>query len=393
MSGGSEDDRRPYNRGVSPVLVNRIIIAISWFGFFVAGVLSIASLTGLSVPCGESRGCEIVANHPSSLFFGTQIPVSYLGLAAYFVLAILATMRELLGRDKWEQLSLASLVISGAGMGYSLYLMYVSMVQIRATCLWCLTSAVTMVVLFVLHGLMQSRRVPESSPKFTTAAILSGICLIGALGGVGSQVAKMQKSIDEFSSQASFDLVDDETIIPDPSRIKGADDAKVVIVEFADVNCPACRAAAPRLNEIYEKYRTKIQVGYRHIPLHMISGHETSIEAAMIAEYAADHDKFWEFMDKAFDPANGQRVKTVNGLLNLAEETGLDADELRKLLRTQDEALLERVNYDMVLGTQTMAMRSTPMFIVIAEGQPPKAVSINKLGELLEAEPYKTLLK
>lgn len=334
-----------------------------------------------------------MASHPSSMFFGTNIPVSYVGLAAYFALAILATLRELLGREKWEQLSLISLLISGLGMGYSLYLMFVSMVVIRATCVWCLTSAITMVVLFVFHGLLHSRRIPEMNPKFMPAAVLSGLCLLASLGAVGFQMDRMSASIDQAAQSVKFELVDEETIIPDPSRIKGADNAKVTIVEFADINCPGCREAAPILKQIFDKYRTKIQVGYRHIPLHMIQGHETSIEGAMIAEYAADKGKFWEFMDKVFDRTNDHRVKTVNGLLNLAEETGLDADELRKLIRTQNEDLLERVNYDMVLGTQSMAIRTTPTFVVIAEGQEPRAFSIMKLREALEEEPYKSLLK
>ncbi len=98
-------------------------------------------------------------------------------------------------------------------------------------------------------------------------------------------------------------------------------------------------------------------------------------------------------MDAAFDSSNDQRIKTVNGLLTIAEEAGLDSAALRKMIVNADDKLISRVNEDMVLGTQSMSIMSTPTFVVLAEGVQPKAFSINRLKQAMEEEPYKSLLK
>jgi len=373
-------------------MLNRVILALCWLGFFVAGVLSISSLFGLSVPCGTSMGCETVANHPTSKLFGS-IPVAYLGLAGYLILAIVATLRAQASGEQWRKLSLAGLVLSGLGAGYSFYLTYVSLSIIHARCNWCLTSALTMIVLFLLHGVLHHLGAPAEPAKPKLDFLIAGTGLLLALGLIGFQMQRMQKSIDWATDGVNFNLVTESDIIPEAAKVRGPENAKVTIIEFADINCPACRRAVPDLKDILNQHNGKIKMAFRHIPLHMLPGHETSIEAAMIAEYAATKGKFWEFMDLAFDSTNDQRIKSVNGLFTIAEEAGLDRNEIQKLVTKMDDALLDRVNRDMVLGTQSMAILSTPTFIVLAEGAPPKAVSINRLAGVLGQEPYASLLK
>jgi len=389
---GSDSGAGPYNRSVAPFMLNRVILALCWLGFFVAGVLSISSLFGLSVPCGTSMGCETVANHPTSKLFGS-IPVAYLGLAGYLILAIVATLRAQASGEQWRKLSLAGLVLSGLGAGYSFYLTYVSLSIIHARCNWCLTSALTMIVLFLLHGVLHHLGAPAEPAKPKLDFLIAGTGLLLALGLIGFQMQRMQKSIDWATDGVNFNLVTESDIIPEAAKVRGPENAKVTIIEFADINCPACRRAVPDLKDILNQHNGKIKMAFRHIPLHMLPGHETSIEAAMIAEYAATKGKFWEFMDLAFDSTNDQRIKSVNGLFTIAEEAGLDRNEIQKLVTKMDDALLDRVNRDMVLGTQSMAILSTPTFIVLAEGAPPKAVSINRLAGVLEQEPYASLLK
>lgn len=381
-----------YNREVTPFLLNRVILAFCWLGFFVAGVLSISSLTGLTVPCGTSMGCEIVAAHPTSKLWGV-VPVSYLGLFGYAALAVLALLRAQASGTKWNKLSMIGLVLSGIGAGYSIYLTYVSFAIIGARCMWCLSSAGTMILLFLLHGWMHQSATPSEPGSAKLDWLIGGTGLLVALGLIGVQMQGMKEAIDRGAANVSFSTVTEKDIIPDESKLKGPADAKVTIVEFADINCPACRRSAPMLKEIIAQHNGKLRVGYRHIPLHMLQGHETSIEAAMIAEYAATQGKFWDFVDAAFDASNDNRVKTVNGLLNIAGDIGLDREEARKKIVDMDDTLLDRVNADMVLGTQSMTIYSTPTFVVLADGLEPKAFSVQRLKEALEQEPYASLLK
>ncbi len=286
VPSGFESAPATYNPSVAPLLLNRVILALCWLGFFVAGVLSISSLTGLTVPCGTSMGCEIVASHPSSKLFG-MIPVSYLGLLGYVALVVVAVLRAQSSGEKWRKLSFVGLLMSGLGAGYSFYLTYVSLAVIHARCNWCLTSAGTMIALFLLHGWLYHISPPEAPAKPKLDFTITGVGLMVALGLIAFQMQGMQKAVDEAVRPVSFAMVSEDDIIPDKSKVRGPDNAKVTIVEFADINCPACRRSIPELKEITTKYNGKIRFAFRHIPLHMLPGHETSIEAAMIAEHAA----------------------------------------------------------------------------------------------------------
>jgi len=81
---------------------------------------------------------------------------------------------------------------------------------------------------------------------------------------------------------------------------KGNPDAVVLVQEYTDLQCPACRAAHSAVTTpLLEKYGTQIRFEFEHFPLRSI--HRFAMEAAEAAECAADRGKFWEFVDIAFE--------------------------------------------------------------------------------------------
>ena len=79
--------------------------------------------------------------------------------------------------------------------------------------------------------------------------------------------------------------------------IKGKIDAKVVLVEYSDLQCQACAAYAPLVNRIIEEFGDRIAFVYRHFPLPY---HQQAGLAARAAEAAGKQDKFWEMADLIF---------------------------------------------------------------------------------------------
>lgn len=70
----------------------------------------------------------------------------------------------------------------------------------------------------------------------------------------------------------------------------GAEDAPVVIIEYADFQCPFCRQANQTLDQLLNDYSGKVRQVYRHFPL---SFHEHAQKAAEASECAADQGEFW----------------------------------------------------------------------------------------------------
>jgi protein-disulfide isomerase len=98
--------------------------------------------------------------------------------------------------------------------------------------------------------------------------------------------------------------------------------AIVKVVEFADLQCPACRGAhASIVKPLIEKYGMKIRYDFMHFPLQTL--HPYALKAAEAAECAADQKKFWEFIDHNY---TNQEKLNKDVLKDWAQELGLDVD-------------------------------------------------------------------
>ncbi len=95
--------------------------------------------------------------------------------------------------------------------------------------------------------------------------------------------------------------VDTTGISPQSTRTpKGNPQSVVVVTEYADLECPACRAAHTTIAlPLVQKYGNQIRYDFKHFPLRSI--HRHTMELSEAAECAADQGKFWEFVDIAFE--------------------------------------------------------------------------------------------
>ncbi len=103
---------------------------------------------------------------------------------------------------------------------------------------------------------------------------------------------------------------------------RGNPNAAVVVTEFADLQCPACRTAHETITlPLIEQYGDQIRLELKHFPLRTI--HPYALQAAMAAECAADQGKFWEFVDYAYE---NQPDLSARALDDWGVALGLDID-------------------------------------------------------------------
>lgn len=74
--------------------------------------------------------------------------------------------------------------------------------------------------------------------------------------------------------------------------------AKVVLVEYADFQCPGCAAIHPVVNQILNDYKSKILYVYRMFPLEDI--HSNALVAAQAAYAAYKQNAFFSYDDMLF---------------------------------------------------------------------------------------------
>ena len=117
--------------------------------------LTIVHYTGAAPACAIAHGCEVVQSSAYAKLGG--IPVALLGLLGYA--AILVT---LLRDDETARTATALLALGGAG--FSAWLTYVEVARLDAICIWCVGSAICMVL---LAGLSVARLLSAPAPRPT----------------------------------------------------------------------------------------------------------------------------------------------------------------------------------------------------------------------------------
>jgi thiol-disulfide isomerase/thioredoxin len=167
-------------------------------------------------------------------------------------------------------------------------------------------------------------------------------------GGTRSQVETA------FRMRFSPDSV--KTVEEGDSPSKGAKDAPVAIVEWADFQCPYCGAAAPLLDKIVEQYPGNVRLVFKNYPL---ASHEHSEIAARGAVAAGKQGKFWEMHHKLFENQSTGLDRDV--VLRLAKEVGVD--EKKFVADLDSEAAADSVNKDRKQA-EKLELRGTPMIYI-----------------------------
>jgi len=135
-----------------------VAIAISVVGIAIAGYLTYVHYAGISPVCEIAHGCEKVQTSEWSKVAG--VPVALLGLLGY--VGILAA---LLVPGETAMTAAAGLAVVGAG--FSAYLTYREVFTIEAICIWCVASAILMLILAVLT--VARLAVHEPEPRLSAA--------------------------------------------------------------------------------------------------------------------------------------------------------------------------------------------------------------------------------
>ena len=142
--------------------------------------------------------------------------------------------------------------------------------------------------------------------------------------------------------------------------------AKVVLIEYGDFQCPACSTMSPKLKALSEEYGDKIAVVFRNFPL---SGHANALSAAAAVEAAGFQGKYWEMHDLLYEkqPEWGSANATERTELykQYAKEVGVS--DLEKFISDMKSAnVSKKINYDKALGTAAK-ITGTPSFFLNGE--------------------------
>ncbi len=148
------------------------------------------------------------------------------------------------------------------------------------------------------------------------------------------------------------------------THVKGNPDASVVLEEFSDFQCPACRAAFPFVTEIVQQYGEQLRFEYKHFPIERI--HPYAIQAAAAAEAAGQQGKFFEFHDLLFDNQDQWSPSATPNVFfqQYAEQLELNMDQFKR--QSNASVLREKARTEMAEG-RDRGVTETPTFFLNGE--------------------------
>jgi protein-disulfide isomerase len=139
-------------------------------------------------------------------------------------------------------------------------------------------------------------------------------------------------------------------------HLLGSAHAPVIVVEYADFECPLCHAVEPAVKQLLQRHSAAVAFIYRHFPIE--AAHPHALLAAEAAEAAAAQGKFWPMHDLLLsDPGRLARPY----LEAYAQSLNLDLGRFRSEL--DDEIYRQRVREHQDGGRRSH-LRATPGFFV-----------------------------
>ena len=177
--------------------------------------------------------------------------------------------------------------------------------------------------------------------------------------GIGLAVWGMAKFATSSGSQPYLIA----RAISETDWVKGNREASVVLIEYSDLQCPACAAYAPIVNRITEEFSDRIAFVYRHFPLPQ---HQNAELASRATEAAGKQGKFWEMVDQIFANqntwANERNAQEV--FRAYAQSIGLDVAQFENDRNSRE--IKNKIENDYLSGIQSR-INSTPTFFLNGE--------------------------
>ena len=176
---------------------------------------------------------------------------------------------------------------------------------------------------------------------------------------------KMMFEMQQLEQATQNGLVKVYLLKPDPflptvaiqdAYQRGNGEAKVVLLEFSDYQCPFCNRVQETVQTLFEKYQKDVMFAYRHFPLEF---HKEADEAAMAAECARDQGKFQEYHQMLYQ---NQKAQFIPDLKKYAR--AVQVSDLKKFdACLTSQKYRNRVNDD-IQAAVSAGFRGTPGFVI-----------------------------
>lgn len=174
-------------------------------------------------------------------------------------------------------------------------------------------------------------------------------------------VLGMVQSVKKSDKKDSSSDMSSSIAVNENDWVRGDINSKVVIVEYADFQCPACGLYHPLIKQVEEKFGDSIAVVFRHFPLTQI--HQNALIAAQATEAAGMQGKFFEMHDMIFETqsvwSDDSRAQDI--FVDYAKQLGLNEEQFLNDIKSK--VVKDKIAQSYKVGTK-LGVNGTPTFFM-----------------------------
>jgi len=231
---------------------------------------------------------------------------------------------------------------------------------------------------------MENDITPEkkSNAKLYTSLLLVVVVLVVGFILLRGTTPPVKESAEETNS--AFADISIRPVSP-TEHILGDPNAKIVIVEYSDTECPFCKRFHTDMQKLIDG-NSDVAWVYRHFPI--ASLHTKAFNEAVATECAAEqggNDTFWRYTNEVYARTNSNDSLDPKELFNIASELELNMLDFKVCVDTQKTA--EIVQADINDGSKNQ-VQGTPTSFVFKNGKIvqviPGALPYDQLSEFID---------
>ena len=208
----------------------------------------------------------------------------------------------------------------------------------------------------------------KSALTVPMAIVIAGIFVAGAIVVTGRSATSGQAAVvggrDDQPASAGVKEINPRAVTAS-DHIRGDLNAKVKVIEYADMECPFCKVFHETMVKVMADYSGNKNVAwvYRHFPIDSLhSKARNEAEATECAYEQGGDAAFWKYLDRVMEltPSNN-RLDPVE-LKNAATFIGINADKLQACLDSKKYATKVQADED---DAANAGAQGTPYSVVL----------------------------
>ncbi len=221
---------------------------------------------------------------------------------------------------------------------------------------------------------MQNNQKPIVGAIILAGALVAGAILLrGSVPATGTPV----------SLDSSGNLVSQIRPVEKNEHILGNPNAKIMIVEYSDLECPFCQRFHGVMHQVVEDNNGNVAWVYRHYPI--VGLHPKAPKEAEATECAWEqggNDAFWKYTDRVFEITPANNGLEASELPKIAEYVGLDVARFNECLASGK--FKDKIDADTADGTRA-GVSGTPSSFILKNGK--------LVGTIPGALPYEAVMQ